>query len=201
MNIFFALFAICCLAVVAKARPGYSHGSDRLEGIPDLESFSNIKYPKYDILGLGEYSEGHLPADEIHVTKHVTVKEPQPYPVKVPVPHPYPVPVAKPYPVVETKYVKVPHAVPYEIVKKVPVTVEVPKPYPVPVHSGGGDSWHAGSGNVGQVESYAVQEQGNDVGNLGGGDHISSYEAQGYGGADQGGQGDWQPSGQQEEGH
>lgn len=115
---------------------------------------------------MGEYSKGQLPADEIHITKHVTVKEPEPYPVKVPVPHPYPIPVPKPYPVVETKYVKIPHAVPYEIVKKVPVPVEVPKPYPVPVHSGG-DSWHAGSGNIGQVENYAVQEQGNDVGNLG----------------------------------
>lgn len=31
---------------------------------------------------------------------------------------------------------------------------------------------------------------------LGGGGHISSYEAQDYGGADQGGQGDWQQSGQ-----
>ncbi|KAJ8962996.1 hypothetical protein NQ314_005635 [Rhamnusium bicolor] len=193
-----SLFAICCLVVVAKARPGYSHGSDKLEGIPNLETYGYIKYPKYDLIELGEYSKGQIPGDIIHESKHVSVKVPEPYPVKVPVPHPYPVPVAKPYPVYETKIVKVPHAVPYEVIKNVPVPVEVPKPYPVPVqeHSGGWDSHQAGSGNIDQVggQGYGLQEHGNDVGNLGGeGQHLSSYESQGYGG-DQGSQGDWQGS-------
>lgn len=147
------LIAICCLAWTAKARPGIGHVG--LMGIPDLETYGSIHYPKYDILDLGEYSKGQVPGPQIHETKHITIKEPQPYPVQVPVPHPYPVHIPKPYPVVETKIVKVPHPVPVEVVKNVPVPVEVPKPYPVPVsHSHGGD-WDlhgAGSGT-----SYGLQ--------------------------------------------
>ncbi|KAJ8978495.1 hypothetical protein NQ317_009123 [Molorchus minor] len=152
-----SVFAICCLAITAKARPGYDHGSHRLEGIPDLETFGYIKYPQYNLLELGEYTKGFLPADTIHESKHITVNVPEPYPVKIPVPHPYPVPVPKPYPVVETKYVKVPHAVPYEVVKKVPVPIEVPKPYPVPVHGGQSSGWDS---------SHAGSEQGGSLGSL-----------------------------------
>lgn len=136
-------------------------------GTPDLQSYGGIEYPKYQLLDLGEYSTGLIPATEIHETKHITVKDPQPYPVKVPVPHPYPVHVAKPYPVVETKYVKVPQPVPYEVTKSVPVPVEVPKPYPVPVQAGGHDSGFGlggGAGGFGDLhgagsgQSYGAEE-------------------------------------------
>lgn len=121
--------AICCLASTAKARPGIGHVG--LEGIPDLQTFAGIHYPKYDLLDLGEYTKGQVPGPQIHETKHITVREPQPYPVKIPVPQPYPIHVPKPYPVVETKLVKVPHPVPVEVIKNVPVPVEVPKPYQI----------------------------------------------------------------------
>ncbi|XP_023012324.2 uncharacterized protein [Leptinotarsa decemlineata] len=177
MNCLTTLFAICCLTVTAKARPGYDHyGSHNLGGIPDTRDYSILKYPKYDILELGEYSKGHLPGDEIYVNKHVIEHVPEPYPVKVPVPHPYPVHIEKPYPVVETKYVKVPHAVPYEIVKQVPIPVEVPKPYPVPVDSGhNGDSYHAGS-----QQSFGIQNHTDGLENAGGEvQHVNSFESQG----------------------
>lgn len=157
-----ASVAICCSIWTAKARPGIGHG--RLEGIPDLQTYSGIHYPKYDLLDLGEYSKGQVPGPQIHETKHITVKEPQPYPVQVPVPHPYPVHIPKPYPVVETKLVKVPQPVPYEVVKKVPVPVEVPKPYPVSVSHGHGGDWDlhgAGSGT-----SYGVQSNDGNSGNI-----------------------------------
>ncbi|CAG9819898.1 unnamed protein product [Phaedon cochleariae] len=162
---------------VNRAKPSYQHGSKDLEGVPDLQSFGETKYPKYDILDLGEYSKGHLPGDEIHITKHVTIKEPQPYPVKIPVPHPYPVPVAKPYPVVETKYVKVPYAVPYEIQRPVPVPIEVAKPYPVSVHENSG--WNGDLHQAGSGHNYGVQETNGD-GYYG--SHLN-YEAQGDGDA------------------
>lgn len=145
------LVAICCLAWTAKARPGIGHIG--LVGIPDLDTYAGIQYPKYDILDLGEYSKGQVPGPQIHETKHITVKEPQPYPVQVPVPQPYPVHIPKPYPVVETKLVKVPHPVPVEVVKKIPIPIEVPKPYPVSQGNGGDWDLHgAGSG-----QSFGVQ--------------------------------------------
>ncbi|KAG5882870.1 hypothetical protein JTB14_034589 [Gonioctena quinquepunctata] len=195
------LFAICCLMVTAKARPGYDHhGSHNLEGIPDIRDYSELKYPKYDLLDLGEYSKGHLPGDEIHESKHITVKVPEPYPVRVPVPHPYPVHIQKPYPVVETKYVKVPHAVPYEIVKTVPVPVEVPKPYPVPAH--GDSGWHGDSHQAGSQQSYGIHDRNSELQNSGdGGQNLLAFEQhQGGGqGSDNGeevnqDQGDWRGS-------
>lgn len=130
-----------------------------------MQTFSGIHYPKYDIIDLGEYSKGHVPGPQIHETKHITVKEPQPYPVQVPVPHPYPVHVPKPYPVVETKIVKVPQPVPYEVIKNVPVPVEVPKPYPVPVSHGHGGDWD--SHGAGSGRSYEVEaSNGGSIGKL-----------------------------------
>ncbi|XP_028149441.1 uncharacterized protein LOC114342831 [Diabrotica virgifera virgifera] len=167
MNALTTFIAICCLSVTAKARPGI--GSTKLEGIPDLQTFGGISYPKYDILHLGEYSKGFVPGDTIHESKHETITVPKPYPVKIPVPHPYPVHISKPYPVVETKYVKVPYAVPHEIVKHVPVPVEVPKPYPVSVHEHG-DSHGAGSSPV-----YGVQNGGEHYGTS---EQVSNYETQ-----------------------
>ncbi|CAH1963557.1 unnamed protein product [Acanthoscelides obtectus] len=162
MKSFASIVAICCLAS-AKALPSIGHHHHQLQGVPDLQQFAAIKYPHFMLIHLGEYSKGHVPGPEIHETKHITVKEPQPYPVHIPVPHPYPVPIHKPYPVVETKYIKVPHAVPYEVVKKVPVPIEVPKPYPVevPVHGHGWDQNDAGTGNVAIT---AKQDVENDFG-------------------------------------
>ncbi|CAG9861095.1 unnamed protein product, partial [Phyllotreta striolata] len=140
--------------------PGVGHHG--LHGVPDRQTFSEIKYPQNELIHLGEYSKGYLPGDMIHEIKHIAIPKPEPYPVKIEVPHPYPVHVAKPYPVVKTKYVKVPHAVPYEIVKPVPVPVEVPKPYPVPVYTdtrGAGSSHdHGSAGSVEHSSSYETDE-------------------------------------------
>lgn len=215
--------AICCLAA-AKAAPSHwdsGSSSQQLEGVPDLETYSKISFPKYDILDLGEYSKGHVPGDEIKVTKESKITIPQPYPVKIPVPQPYPVHIEKPYPVHETKIVKVPYPVPQVIEKKVPYPVEVPKPYPVHVnsdegsHGGGFDQLGGGASYGGDIgghqafegNGYGVQEhtaelpsnEGYEAG-IGGG-NLNPHDAQslegGYEGlsAESGG---WQPLGGEE---
>lgn len=161
MNALTTIFSVCCLSVAVIARPGIGHTG--LQAIPDLQTYGEIKYPHNELIHLGEYSKGFLPGDSIHETKHITVKEPQPYPVKIPVPHPYPVHIEKPYPVVETKYVKVPIAVPYEITKNVHVPVEVPKPYPVHVdHDSHGEGSSYGQGYIGGDSSnFETQDHSN----------------------------------------
>ncbi|CAG9762398.1 unnamed protein product [Ceutorhynchus assimilis] len=184
MIIFSTVLAICCLLGTAKAAPGpWASGSSSkqpLEGTPD---FSNIHYPKYDLIDLGEYSKGHVPGDEIKVIKEQKISIPQPYPVKIPVPQPYPVHIEKPYPVHHTKIVKVPVPYPQVIEKKVPYPVEVPKPYPVPVESHHHES--AGLEHLGHhaLESYDAQEpHGQLPSNEGyehgvGGGHLNQLEA------------------------
>ncbi|XP_050299356.1 uncharacterized protein LOC126738187 isoform X2 [Anthonomus grandis grandis] len=216
------VFAICCLCVAVKASPSQwgssSSGNQQLEGVPDLETFGKIKYPKYNILDLGEYSHDHLPGDEIKVIKESKITIPQPYPVKIPVPHPYPVHIEKPYPVHETKIVKVPYPVPQIVEKKIPYPVEVPKPYPVPVHSHESDHGDALSqlqgsggygGNIGghqavESNSYGVEEQHAELPSnegveysIGGGSN--PYEPKSLE-VDTSGQSEgWQPIGEEEE--
>ncbi|XP_066147075.1 uncharacterized protein [Euwallacea fornicatus] len=213
---FGAVLAICCLGA-AKATPSQwgssGSSSQQLEGVPDLEIYSKITYPKYDILDLGEYSKDHLPGDEIKVTKDSKITIPQPYPVKVPVPQPYPVHIDKPYPVHETKIVKVPVPVPQIVEKKVPYPVEVPKPYPVQLHTqadngGSGLEHYGGGGGGGGLEghqalegSYGIQEQfpsdeGYESG-IGGGSVYDTKALEETSGGDAGG---WQPIGG-DEGH
>ncbi|KAF7272202.1 hypothetical protein GWI33_015000 [Rhynchophorus ferrugineus] len=231
-----SVIAICCLAT-AKALPsgigglgggsygggsygggggGSSGGQVQLDGVPDIESYGGISYPNYNIIDLGEYAKGHVPGDEIKISRDSKITIPSPYPVKIPVPQPYPVPVDKPYPVVETKYVKVPYPVTQVLEKKVPYPVEVPKPYPVPISSGDGGQGLGGGlgggfgGSFGghqalEGNGYGVQESGVDLpanegydAGIGGGASASSYDAraleeQSYsGGAETGG---WQPLG------
>lgn len=118
---------------------------------------------------------------------------------------PYPVHVEKPFPVVETKFIKVPHPVPFPVVKEVPVPLEVPKPYPVPADeykppqqdansygwsgsSGSfGGSYQEGGGSQGgleQLQSYGVpgQEAGTP---LGAGEFQQSYSGGGSEGQSQ----------------
>ncbi|ENN80991.1 hypothetical protein HUJ04_011621 [Dendroctonus ponderosae] len=160
MMIFDAVLAICFLQA-AKAEPsnwGLS-SNQQLEGVPDLETYTKITYPKYDILDLGDYSKGHLPGDEIKLTKESKLTIPQPYPVKIPIPQPYSVHIDKPYPVHEAKIVKVPVPVPQIVEKKVPYPVEVPKPYPVQVESDGGNGGGYEGHQAVESSGYGVQEE------------------------------------------
>lgn len=104
----------------------------RLYGVPDLDGYSKLHYPHYDLQDLGTIYKGDIPSDVIKVTNVLAVKIPQPYPVKIPHSVPVPVHIKTPYPVPVTKIVQVPQPYPVEIIKNVQVPVEVPKPYPVP---------------------------------------------------------------------
>ncbi|XP_022901522.1 uncharacterized protein [Onthophagus taurus] len=172
MNFYVCVFAICYVAV-AQAKPGQfdfvssggggdgssGGGSDygassgsqqpqnfQLVAVPD--DFS-LNLPSFDIQELGSSQHGNVGGESVKVTKVITVKEPQPYPVHIPQPIPVPVHVPKPVPVPVTKIVQVPKPYPVEIEKKVPVPIEVPKPYPVSSSgggSGGGYGVHDQSG-------------------------------------------------------
>lgn len=130
------VFAICCMSA-AQARPGGyldlaalglsggqsggqgggspPPGNYQLVGVPDESAYADLTFPEQPIQDLGTISEGEVPADSVRVTKTITIKVPQPYPVEVSNPVPYPVEVAKPYPVPVTKLVHVPHPVPFDV--------------------------------------------------------------------------------------
>ncbi|RZB38794.1 hypothetical protein BDFB_011336 [Asbolus verrucosus] len=185
MNPFAVIFAICCLAT-AQARPGFDHGggSQQLQGVPDLSHYGKLTYPKFDVIDLGGGVKDSLPPAVVEITKTVSIKEPQPYPVKFPVPVPHPVPVAKPYPVVQTKIVKIPQPFPVEVIKKVPVPIEVPKPFPVPSHEGSFGGSFAGHGQLGYQK--LDEASSGDEGGYGGGFEGAAH-AGGYAEADQSG--------------
>lgn len=151
-------FAICCIAAAQASyyESGGGGGGEgyQLEGLPNLDSYGKLEYPKYDIQELGSEIHGEIPPKTIKVHKTITYKVPEPYPVKVPVKVPYPVHIEKPFPVVETKFIKVPHPVPYPVEKPIHVPVEVPKPFPVPAEeykppqqdAEGAQGWSGGFG-------------------------------------------------------
>lgn len=208
-SIFFTIFWLSCTyASFHQGGAGY-----QLFGVPDLESYGKLEYPKYDLIELGNIVHGEIPPKTVKVLKTISYKVPQPYPVKVPYKVPYPVHIEKPYPVVETKFIKISHPVPFPVIKEVPVPLEVPKPYPVPAdeykppaqeaasqgwagassfggsYQGGGES---SQGGLDQFQSYGVpgQEAGAPLG-------ASDYQSS-FGGAEQQSQ-DY--GGQEEEGH
>lgn len=146
----------------------------QLYGVPDIESYGKLQYPKYDLLELGNIVHGELSPKTIKVLKTISYKVPQPYPVKVPYKVPYPVHVEKPFPVVETKFIKVPHPVPFPVYKQVPVPLEVPKPYPVPAEEYKPPAQEAAAHGWAGASSFGGSYQGG--GELQGGlEHLQSY--------------------------
>ncbi|KAK9711675.1 hypothetical protein QE152_g25344 [Popillia japonica] len=178
MNYFVTVFAICCIAV-AQARPGgdYDFSSLALSGgggsasgasgpaadsapptnfqlmaVPDDASFTGLNFPDLQIQDLGTMTEGEVPPESVKVTKTITVKIPQPYPVSVPHPVPVPYSVPKPVPVPVTKLVHVPKPYPVEVTKTVPVPIEVPS-------SHGGIGGSGSGGGFDQHGGYSQQVQ------------------------------------------
>lgn len=199
-----AVIAICCMT--AQASQFYDGGGLQLVGVPDLDHYEKLEYPKYDIQELGSETHGHIPPKTIKVLKTISYKVPEPYPVKVPFKVPYPVTVEKPIPVVETKFIKVPHPIPIPVVKEVPVPHEVPKPYPVPAEEFKAPEQDAGHGWAGSFgggfggSSFGGSEQlqttygvpGQEPGTPLGESDYGSYGSSGYqgGGEDEHGEED-----------
>ncbi|KAF5294548.1 hypothetical protein FQR65_LT10740 [Abscondita terminalis] len=168
----------------AYGKPGFafgggdlgSHGGGdggnlqyELMGVPDINGYGALNYPKFAILDLGTSQQGDIPPKVVKISSTVALKIPKPYPVKIPHNVPYPVHVDKPYPVPVPQLIKVPQPVPVEVIKKVPVPVEVPKPYPVPQneYSQSQGSSDSGGWNAVSNTNYNDQQQGLGSGGYG----------------------------------
>lgn len=108
----------CCIATTRLVHAsvwlegGGGGGSHNLVGVPDLDHYNKLEYPKFELQDLGTETHGEIPPKTIKVLKTISYKVPQPYPVHVPYKVPYPVHIEKPYPVVQTKIVKISHPIP-----------------------------------------------------------------------------------------
>lgn len=123
-------------------------------GVPDLDHYEKLEYPKFELQELGTETHGEIPPKTVKVLKTISYKVPEPYPVHIPYKVPYPVHVDKPYPVVQTKIVKISHPIP------IPVEKAPSEDYQPPHESGNG--W-IGSGSEGafggSFSSGAEQQQ------------------------------------------
>lgn len=112
------LVAISDLALASQwlGGGGGGGGGHNLVGVPGLDNYEHLEYPKYELQELGNEVKGEIPPKTVKVLKTISYKVPQPYPVHIPFKVPYPVTVEKPIPVVQTKIVKVsqPFPVPVE---------------------------------------------------------------------------------------
>lgn len=115
---------------------GGGGGSHNLVGVPDLDHYGKLEYPKFELQELGTETHGEIPPKTVKILKTISYKVPQPYPVHIPYEVPYPVHVEKPIPVIHTKIVKINQPFPVPADKGIPSGEFQP-----PLESGGGGDW------------------------------------------------------------
>lgn len=123
---------------------GGGGGGYNLVGVPDLDHYEKLNYPKFELQELGTETHGEIPPKTVKVLKTISYKVPQPYPVHIPFKVPYPVHIEKPIPVVQTKIVKISHPIPIPVDK-----VPSPEEFQSSLGSSGGGSDWSGSGSEG----------------------------------------------------
>lgn len=122
---------------------GGGGGGHNLVGVPDLDHYEKLDYPKFELQELGTETHGEIPPKTVKILKTISYKVPQPYPVHIPYKVPYPVHIEKPIPVVQTKIVKISHPIPIPVDK-----AHSSEEFHPQLSSGGGSDW-SGSGSEG----------------------------------------------------
>lgn len=151
------MVVICCATAPPLVNASYwlegggGGGGHNLVGVPDLDHYEKLEYPKFELQELGTETHGEIPPKTVKVLKTISYKVPQPYPVHIPYKVPYPVHVEKPIPVVQTKIVKISHPIPIPVDK-------VPSEEFQPPHESGSD-WSGSGGTFGGSFSEAAPEQ------------------------------------------
>lgn len=203
-----ALLAITCSSLVhASQWLEGGGGGHNLVGVPDLDHYGKLEYPKFELQELGTETHGEIPPKTVKILKTISYKVPQPYPVHIPFKVPYPVHVEKPIPVVQTKIVKISHPIPIPVEKSPSQEFQAPESSgsggwiasgsegtyggsfseaaPVEQHGGFGGSF-SGAGAEQLQQSYGVPGQEPGV-PLGEGDYASFGGGEGHGAEDRSG--------------